>query len=79
MVLSWSSWVASGMANLPGYDVHWSNEGVCGPRGKRASISNYGCEDNPNPCSTNSHEDMILETAVVSALPNNVHCSIDCL
>jgi len=50
--LTWDHWKVAGSANLPRYRVEngWRDDGrphrdqgVCGPRGKRATITTYGC------------------------------------
>ena len=62
--LTWDSWSGGGIANLPGYKV--GDEGVCGMKGKRASISAYGCIADPETRGKEDCPDKIQETAEVS-------------
>jgi len=59
--LTWDSWSGGGIANLPGYKV--GDEGVCGVKGKRASISSYGCIADPETRGKEDCPDKIQETA----------------
>ena len=62
--MTWDSWSGGGIANLPGYKV--GDEGVCGVKGKRASISSYGCIADPETRGKENCPDKIQETAEVS-------------
>ena len=62
--MTWDSWSGGGIANLPGYKV--GDEGVCGVKGKRASISSYGCIADPETRGKEDCPDKIQETAEVS-------------
>jgi hypothetical protein len=58
--LTWDSWSGGGIANLPGYKV--GDEGVCGVKGKRASITAYGCIADPKTRNS-PYCDIMQETA----------------